>query len=222
MKLVQKLVLLGLSFLLITPLYFAQSQLIYINDKKAIIDTKRFSNKIYIQLDALAKEAGYNIQYNNDNHITILMKDNNVLALTEEEIKMVNDRIYVPIARISLYFDDSIQVYEPAQKQLDPSLFIGKFEGNRGSMGFGIYTSDFDYNEIDSEVGGITLKIDNEELSASLITIGVNKYRVDNTKYKVEFYQENNVLLVDIYNNDEFVDCFVQITDPKYYWKHWY
>lgn len=119
MKIGKKLLMIGLSTLMMITPCFAQSKIAIINGQQVILDLDKWENRNYIRLGSeLNKENllkyGYEYYYNDydeyDNpEVVTIIKNNKALTLSKEKGEIKSSDA-VPLAMITNYFGDSLEI----------------------------------------------------------------------------------------------------------------
>lgn len=114
MKIGKKLLMIGLSALMMVTPCFAASKIVAINGKQVILDLYEKDGHYYVSAydfsDVLSKH-GYSRSNHNDNAITIT-KNNKTLTLSEARGELIkkDSTLYIPLAKVFNYFGDVLEV----------------------------------------------------------------------------------------------------------------
>lgn len=148
MKIGQKLLMIGLSVLMMVTPCFAEHKIVAINGQQVVLDLYEKDNRNYVsprQLVSILSEQGYKCvdTYENTDKVTIT-KNNRTLILSKATGEILEDfskfpTIVAPLATITNYFGDSVEFPEISNfrksflKQFDSIEDTGKILNSYGT-----------------------------------------------------------------------------------------
>lgn len=213
MNLIKKLIAVGLSLLVTISPCFAQTINVNVGNRYWVMDSKIINKTIYVKANDLSNYFGFEYGYDRDtDQVIVILKDEYITLDMDTEVQLINDYIYVPLKVIEEFYGTISDIADYAHDTVDPT---GGYTGEKGKISVSMFTSEEGGGAVELNLNGQNLRIEIKEsfanryvgYTANGVVYEFEFYQDDDTSNYKQFYNVNRATYVDVYCNEQFIDC---------------